>query len=54
MKFSPHDTMILGSASYDMSVMIWNISESSNPIIKNHPKHSEFVVGLDFSIHIPK
>ncbi|CAD8072224.1 unnamed protein product [Paramecium sonneborni] len=53
-KFSPHDAVILGSASYDMSVMIWNIQEPSNPLIKNHPKHTEFVVGLDFSIHTEK
>lgn len=32
-KFSPHEATILGSASYDMSVMIWNISDISNPLM---------------------
>lgn len=53
-RFSPHDPSILASASYDMSVIIWDVAEFTNSVVKIHTAHTEFVVGIDFSLHVPK
>jgi len=49
-KFSPHDAPIIGSASYDMNVNIWDLEDKAKPLKFVHKEHSEFVVGLDFSL----
>ena len=46
-KFSPFHANVLASASYDMSVMIWDCN--THQAINSFPHHSEFVTGLDFS-----
>ena len=47
-KFSPFHANILASASYDMSTIVWdcNIQQPIN----RFDHHTEFVVGLDFSM----
>ena len=53
-KFSPHDANVLASASYDMMTIIWNTADMTTPVLHMHSAHTEFVVGLDFSMHVPK
>ena len=56
---SPHNASVIASASYDMSVMLWNHAQAApmpgaalSPIDRMQ-HHSEFVVGLDFNLHVP-
>ena len=46
--FSPFFGHILGSVSYDMNTMIWDIKKNTYVNIFNH--HKEFAIGIDFSI----
>ena len=48
-KFSPYHANILASASYDMSVIMWDCNTQQPMNRFDH--HSEFVTGLDFSMH---
>lgn len=48
-RYSPYDSTILASASYDMTICIWNTNMAGAPAFK-HEHHSEFVIGVDFSI----
>ncbi|KAF0701312.1 Aste57867_8162 [Aphanomyces stellatus] len=62
-KCSPHDEHLIGSTSYDMSVRLWNTQAVHPHVVRyvipasttiqcaNH--HSEFVMGLDFSLFVP-
>jgi len=51
-KFSPYHANILASASYDMSVLIWDCNVQR--VINKFDQHTEFVVGLDFNLFIEK
>ncbi|KAL4440779.1 hypothetical protein ABPG74_013760 [Tetrahymena malaccensis] len=50
-KYSPFHQSILASCSYDMNVCVWDTSDPVQPLKFTHNKHTEFVMGLDFSIH---
>jgi peroxin-7 len=50
-KYSPFSSEVLASASYDMTVRVWNLSSPESPIIHTH--HTEFAVGVDFSLFDP-
>ena len=47
-KFSPFHANILASGSYDMATIIWDCN-TQQPM-NRFDNHSEFVVGLDFSL----
>lgn len=47
--FSPHQETVLASASYDMTVRLWDAAAPGEPLLKVWNHHSEFAVGLDFS-----
>jgi peroxin-7 len=47
--FSPHQETVLASASYDMTVRLWDAAAPGEPLLKIWNHHSEFAVGLDFS-----
>jgi peroxin-7 len=49
-KFSPHHAKIIASGSYDMNLNVWDIANMTEPLIKCHSSHTEFVVGLDFNL----
>mmetsp|Transcript_28735 Transcript_28735/g.20795 ORF Transcript_28735/g.20795 Transcript_28735/m.20795 type:complete len:106 (-) Transcript_28735:78-395(-) len=49
-KFSPYHANLLASASYDMSVYIWDCN--TQQAINRFDNHSEFVVGLDFNMFV--
>ena len=51
LKCSPHSENIVGSVSYDMTTMFWNIADGSMVSRANH--HNEFVLGLDFDLFHP-
>ncbi|GAA6105001.1 peroxisomal targeting signal 2 receptor-like [Tachysurus ichikawai] len=51
-KFSPFNKTMLASCSYDFTVRVWDFSRSP-PLLDTMEHHSEFVCGLDFSLHIP-
>eukprot|EP00798_Chlamydomonas_sp_ICE-L_P022846 gene22846-30020_t len=48
--FSPHAENILASCSYDMTVKLWDVANPQAPLTRNWDHHSEFAVGLDFSV----
>jgi peroxin-7 len=48
-KFSPYHANVLASCSYDMSVIVWDCN--TQRAMNRFDHHSEFVVGLDFSMH---
>lgn len=48
--FSPHAENILASCSYDMSVKLWDTAGGGAPLVRSWEHHSEFAVGLDFSM----
>lgn len=54
-KFSPHSGNVVGSVSYDMSMRIWTIEPGKTMAICRtiHNDHSEFVLGMDFSLFNP-
>ena len=56
--WSPHSAHRLVSASYDFSVRVWDTAMASSgpgqPVcLDTLVHHSEFVYGLDCSIHVP-
>ena len=51
-KYSPFSPQIIASASYDMTIRIWDLATPMQPII--HAHHTEFAVGVDFSLFDPK
>eukprot|EP00039_Didymoeca_costata_P011087 m.152754 g.152754 ORF g.152754 m.152754 type:complete len:319 (+) comp15056_c0_seq2:334-1290(+) len=53
-KCSPHHENIIASSSYDFSVRIWDVSRPQlQEQIQIFEDHTEFVIGLDFNLHIP-
>lgn len=48
-KYSPHQSSVLASASYDMTVCLWDTSAGMTPV-KRFPHHSEFAIGVDFCL----
>jgi peroxin-7 len=48
--FSPHAETVIASASYDMTVRLWDWSRPGDPLLKVWDHHSEFAVGLDWSV----
>mmetsp|Transcript_7901 Transcript_7901/g.15313 ORF Transcript_7901/g.15313 Transcript_7901/m.15313 type:complete len:84 (-) Transcript_7901:606-857(-) len=48
-KYSPFSSAILASASYDMTIAIWNTETPAYPAFK-HPHHTEMAIGVDFSL----
>ncbi|KAK6092808.1 peroxisomal targeting signal 2 receptor [Batrachochytrium dendrobatidis] len=54
-KCSPHQGNVVGSVSYDMTARFWDLNQCQekgiqSPAYHVHHDHSEFVLGLDFSI----
>ena len=49
-RFSPHTPPLLLSASYDMSVCLWDVSLSGRPPLRQYAHHTEFVVGVEWSL----
>ncbi|CAO3616913.1 unnamed protein product [Cunninghamella blakesleeana] len=53
-KCSPHRGNIIASASYDMSVRFWDMNAPPGQnMIDVYDAHTEFVLGLDWSLYIP-
>eukprot|EP00939_MAST-03C_sp_MAST-3C-sp1_P002519 g2519.t1 len=52
-KCSPHERGTLASASYDMSVRMWNYRQAHSSLLKRFDHHSEFVCGLDLNLFLP-
>jgi peroxin-7 len=50
-KCSPHNGNIIGSTSYDMTMRVWDISQHQTIFLNE--EHTEFVLGLDFSLFNP-
>lgn len=48
--FSPHSETLLLSASYDMTVRLWNTSAPSDPLLNVWNHHAEFAVGIDWDV----
>ena len=51
LKCSPHNGDIIASASYDMTLRVWDLRSGKEVII--YDGHSEFVLGVDFSLFVP-
>ncbi|KAG7257034.1 hypothetical protein CRUP_035065 [Coryphaenoides rupestris] len=51
-KFSPFSRSVLASCSYDFTVRFWDYNRTP-PLLETVEHHSEFVCGLDFSLHTP-
>jgi peroxin-7 len=51
LKCSPHDGDVIATASYDMSVGIWN-TKSPYARLQTAAHHREFVFGIDFSLFV--
>ncbi|TIC05658.1 WD40 repeat-like protein [Wallemia mellicola] len=48
---SPHTPNLIASASYDMTARVWDINKNAAVFI--HDKHTEFVMGLAWSLFDP-
>uniref|UniRef100_A0A3P8V7J1 Peroxin-7 n=2 Tax=Cynoglossus semilaevis TaxID=244447 RepID=A0A3P8V7J1_CYNSE len=53
LKFSPFRPSVLASCSYDFTVRFWDYNQKQCPLLDTLEHHSEFVCGLDFSLHVP-
>lgn len=51
LKCSPHSGNIVGSVSYDMTMRLWDITKGQQ--VYQHDGHTEFVLGIDFSLFVP-
>ncbi|KAF6031933.1 PEX7 [Bugula neritina] len=49
-RFSPHHASLLATSSYDFSIKIWDFLQHNHPL-QSLNQHTEFVCGLDFSLH---
>ncbi|TPX67074.1 hypothetical protein SpCBS45565_g04042 [Spizellomyces sp. 'palustris'] len=49
-KCSPHSGNIIASASYDMTMRIWDTAMGGNRLAHVHDQHTEFVLGVDMSM----
>lgn len=49
-QFSPHAESVLASAAYDMSVKLWDYRAPGEPLLRSWDHHTEFAIGLDFSL----
>lgn len=55
-KCSPFKESIIASVSYDFTTRIWDVNHLNanvSPLVLTMQNHTEFVYGLDFSIHQP-
>ena len=48
--FSPHAPTVIASCSYDMTVRLWDYAAPEDALLRMWDHHSEFAVGLDFSV----
>lgn len=48
--FSPHAPTVVASCGYDMSVRLWDYAAPTDAALRVWTHHSEFAVGLDFSV----
>jgi peroxin-7 len=53
-KWSPHSPTLCASASYDMTVRLWDTQSKAMPLRMMYEAHTEFVLGLDFSLFTPR
>jgi peroxin-7 len=54
LRCSPHARSVVASCGYDFSVRIWDMSlPAGHQQVALYEDHAEFVVGLDFSLHVP-
>ena len=51
LKCSPHNGYIVASASYDMTMRVWDLKLGKEIFV--FEEHSEFVLGIDFSLFVP-
>lgn len=52
-RFSPHRGDVIASASYDMSVKVWNCErEPAHSLIGDYGGHTEFSLGIDWNLYI--
>lgn len=49
-KWSPYSATSLASGGYDMALRVWDL-RSLNPMVGVWEGHTEFVTGVDFSLH---
>jgi len=48
--FSPHAESVIASCAYDMSVKLWDYRAPEDAMLRSWDHHSEFAIGLDFSL----
>ncbi|XP_064412120.1 peroxisomal biogenesis factor 7 isoform X2 [Latimeria chalumnae] len=51
-QFSPFQATVFASCSYDFTVRFWDFSKPES-LLEMVEHHTEFVCGLDFSLHLP-